>query len=112
MVATIRHNGFPVAFIVLGILPLVYKKYWKGLLVTLLCVLLVWAGVKGPLKSRVSTTENNTNALNLTLLHHISAHFDAESELTEDQIDYLNELLPISQWKYDCCYMGQYLYPS
>ncbi|REG08721.1 hypothetical protein DFR64_2096 [Pelolinea submarina] len=113
MVATIRHNGFPVAFIVLGILPLVYKKYWKGLLVTLLFVLLVWAGVKGPLKSRVSTTENNTNALNLTLLHHISAHFDAGSELTEDQIDYLNELLPISQWKYDCCYMGNiYTHPD
>ena len=113
MVATIRHNGFPVAFVVLGILPLVYKKYWKGLLVTLLCVLLVWAGVKGPLKSSVSTTENNTNALNLTLLHHISAHFDAGSELTEDQLNYLDELLPISQWKYDCCYMGNiYTHPD
>lgn len=113
LVATIRHNGYPVAFLTLGVLPFIYKKYWKGLLVTLISVLLIWAGVKGPLKSSVSTSKNDTNALNLTLLHHISAHLDAGSELTEDQLDYLDDLLPLSQWNYDCCYMGNiYTHPD
>lgn len=113
LVATIRHNGSPVAFISLAVLPLVYKPYRKGLLYTLFGLLLAWALVKGPLKSSISTTENDVNALNLTLLHHISAHLDAGDNFAPEQMQYLDDLLPISKWEYDCCYMGNiYTHPD
>lgn len=116
LVAGIRHNGSPVAFLTLALLPLVYKKYRKGLLLTLAAVLLAWAAIKGPIKTRLSspsTPETDVNALNLTLLHHISAHLDAGSAMTEEQLNYLDDLLPLDEWQYDCCYMGNiYTHPE
>jgi hypothetical protein len=55
----------------------------------------------------------STSALNLTLLHHIAAHYDEGTVMTQPQLDYLDELLPLSEWKYDCCYMGNiYTHPE
>lgn len=106
LVSAFRHNGSPVAFVTLLILPFVYKQYRKALLYTFASVILIWTLVKWPVKSGISTEENDVNALNLTLLHHISAHLDAGSDFTPEQLDYLDDLLPIAEWQYDCCYMG------
>ncbi len=112
-VMAFRLNGLPVAMISCGVLPLFYKKFRKGLLITLASLLLLWSFVKGPLQSRFARSEVSTSALNLTLLHHIAAHYDEGTVMTQLQLDYLDELLPLSEWKYDCCYMGNiYTHPE
>ncbi|NPV41402.1 MAG: hypothetical protein HPY72_08695 [Anaerolineae bacterium] len=112
-VMAFRLNGLPVAMISCGVLPLFYKKYRKGLWITLASLLLLWSLVKGPLQSRFARSEVSTSALNLTLLHHIAAHYDEGTVMTQPQLDYLDELLPLSEWKYDCCYMGNiYTHPE
>lgn len=112
-VMAFRLNGLPVALVSCGVLPLFYRKYRKGLLITLASLLLLWSLVKGPLQSRFARSEVSTSALNLTLLHHIAAHYDQGTALTASQQDYLNELLPLAEWNYDCCYMGNiYTHPE
>jgi hypothetical protein len=113
LVAIFRLNGSPVALITLAVLPLIYKKYRKGLLIALFSLILAWTVVKGPLQSRFSKSEVSTSALNLTLLHHIAAHLDQGTAMTAGQLDYLDSLLPLPEWQYDCCYMGNiYTHPD
>lgn len=113
LVAVFRLNGSPVALLTLAILPLIYKKYRKGLLFGLLALTLTWWLVRGPLQSRFAKSEVSTSALNLTLLHHIAAHLAQGSDFNKEQLGYLDELLPLEYWQYDCCYIGNiYTHPD
>lgn len=106
LVASFRHNGSPVAFLTLVSLPFIYHRFRKQLIMAIASALLIWICFQGPIKTRLIEEKDNINPLNLTMLHHIAAHLEAGTLMTEEQVNYLDNILPLEDWDYDCCYMG------
>jgi hypothetical protein len=109
-IAILRENGIPVAFLVLLVLPLIYRKYWKRLSGSLLICLLLFVFVKGPVYTWLNVDRTKSGQSNLILLHHIAAHINAGTPLKADEEEYLNSFLPIDDWNYYCCYVGTISY--
>lgn len=112
MIAILRQNGIPVVILALIVLIFVYFKYKKQIitsLVVLVCLLLL---IKGPVYSGINIDRSKSGQENLILLHHIAAHIDAGTELKAEEEEYLNSLLPISDWFYYSCYVGTISYDA
>ena len=112
LIAILRQNGIPVAFGLLVLLPIVYRKYWKQLIGSLLLTLLLFFFTKGPVYSFVGVDRTKSGQSNLILLHHIAAHLEKGTELESDEEAYLDSFLPISDWNYYCCYVGTISYDN
>jgi hypothetical protein len=112
LIAILRQNGIPVAFVVLALLPVVYRKYWKRLSASLLLCAALLLLMKGPVFDWLSVDRSKTGQSNLILAHHIAAHLDAGTPLKTDEEQYLNEFMPVDDWYYYCCYVGTVSYDS
>ncbi len=112
MIAILRQNGVPVAFGLLFLLPIVYRKYWKQLSGSFMICLLLFLLVKGPVYSWLNVDRTKTGQSNLILLHHIAAHINAGTTLKENESEYLDSFLPIQDWNYYCCYVGTISYDN
>ena len=110
LVAIFRHNGGPVALVVLLALPLVFRKYWKAYIGAFAVALLLYILVRGPFYDRVTVQDDDTGQSNLIYLHHIAAHLDAATDLAQKEKEYLDGFLPTEDWDYDCCYVGNISY--
>lgn len=109
-VAIFRQNGLIVAIFSMGLLLVFLKKNRKEVLLGLMITLVAGFGVLGLLNLKIDSPANETSQANLILLPHIAAHVDAGTELNEEEKSYLNGLMPLSQWEYDCCYVGNISY--
>jgi len=112
LVGIFRHNGAPVALISLLFLPIFFHKQWKYYIGSILVALAIFLLVRGPLYDRITVEQESTGQSNLIYLHHIAAHLDAGTHLSNDEVDYLNQYLPIEEWDYNCCYVGDISYNS
>jgi hypothetical protein len=109
-VAIFRQNGFIVAVLTLALLAISYGKYRKALFLGLLVTLVGWLGVRGLLNWKFNTSSAHESQTNLVLLPHIAAHVAAGTPLDDTEESYLNALMPLSDWDYDCCYIGNISY--
>jgi hypothetical protein len=93
LVALYRHNGFPAAFGTLALLPFVYRRYWRNLIMALTISLAFWLLVIGPLASAlgVTLTDNKKQASSF-ILTKIAAHINAGTEMTDDENDFLSQI--------------------
>ena len=105
LLSLLRANGIPMAGVSLLILSFVYKKQRKQFLTILAVLLLLFVFVKGPFYDFVGINREISGQSNLILLHHIAAHLEAGTELSADEYTYLNNLMPIDEWDYQCCYV-------
>ena len=112
LIAILRQNGIPAAFILLVLLPFFYRKYSKQLAGSLLLCLALFLFMKGPVYSWLDVDRSKSGQSNLILLHHIAAHLDAKTPLTADEEAYINSFLPIPDWYYYCCYVGTISYDN
>ncbi|MDK2982130.1 MAG: hypothetical protein PWQ55_2477 [Chloroflexota bacterium] len=112
LIAILRQNGIPVAFALLVLLPIFYRKYWKRLAGSLLLCLALFLFMKGPVYTWLDVDRSKSGQSNLILLHHIAAHLDADTPLTTDEEAYINSFLPIPDWDYYCCYVGTISYDN
>jgi hypothetical protein len=112
LIAILRQNGIPVSFILLILLPLFYRKYWKQLSAGFLLCLALFLFMKGPVYSWLNVDRTKSGQSNLILLHHIGAHLDADTPLTSDEEEYIDSFLPIPDWNYYCCYVGTISYDN
>lgn len=112
LIAILRQNGIPVAIGMLALLPLVYRKYWKRLVGSLLLFLAIFLLVKGPVFNWLDVDRNKDGQSNLILAHHIAAHLNAGTTLTAEEKDYLDSFLPVEDWDYYCCYVGTVSYDN
>ena len=110
LIAILRQNGVPVAFGMLALLPIVYRKYWKQLSGSLLLALFLFLFTKGPVYSWVDVDRSKSGQSNLILLHHMAAHLDAGTPLEPEELAYMDSFLPASDWQYYCCYVGTISY--
>ena len=76
----------------------------------LLIAILSWVGVRELLNWNYDATDSNSSQINLILLSHIAAHVQGGTELEESEASYLDSLLPMNEWEYDCCYIGNISY--
>ena len=111
-IAILRQNGIPVAFFLLILLPIFYRKYRKQFSGSLLLCLALFLLMKGPVYSLLNVDRTKSGQSNLILLHHIAAHLDADTPLKADEEKYLNSFLPIPDWNYYCCYVGTISYDN
>lgn len=111
LTAILRPNGTAVALGTLLILLLIFKEQRRRILWSLAIAFLAWLGVNGLLNWRYNlfSTDQPSQA-NLTLLSHISAHVENGTTFKPDETQYLNSLLPLTNWNYDCCYIGNISY--
>jgi hypothetical protein len=106
LVGALRHNGWPASLLSLLLLPLIFRKFWKYFLGSLLIATFSFLVIEGILFDQIITKNESIDQSNLVYLHHIAAHINAGTYLNEDEEAYLNEFLPLSDWNYDACYVG------
>ena len=109
-VAIFRQNGFIVAALTLALLAIPYGKYKNVIFFGLLITMMGWLGVRGLLNWKFNSSNNHESQTNLVLLPHIAAHVAAETPLNGAEETYLNSLMPLPDWDYDCCYIGNISY--
>ncbi len=98
-----RHNGVAIFALVLIVLLLLYRNYWKTIGFAALVGLGIGLGVRGPLYN-VFQVERNSYVLGDTIfLHHFGAHITAGTPLTDEEKAYFNALMPLDSWPYYCC---------
>jgi len=99
-----RHNGVPVPVISLIIAILFFRHYWIRLCVIIIAIVLSWGFIRGPVYDRIGV-DKNTGFENAVFIHHIAAHVVKGGPLSQDERDVVNLILPVEDWRYDCCNM-------
>ncbi len=112
LISILRHNGGPVALITLLVLPVAFKKHWKAFTGSIAVAVLLYLFVRGPFYNHVIIADQRTGQSNLIYLHHIAAHLHAGTELTGEEKSYLDQYLPLEEWDYNCCYVGNISYDT
>jgi len=112
LVSAFRQNGLPIMALSLFVLPIIYQKHWKRFLTSILLASFLYLGMKGPLYRSISVANTDAGQSNLILLHHIAAHIDSGTEITQEERNYLEGLLPLEKWNYSCCYVGGISYQN
>lgn len=102
MIALFRHNGFPVPIISLALIAFIYRPWWKRVILVLSILVVLWAGVRGPLY-RLLDFGDMQGFDESIFFHHVAAYAVSPEKLDADEIKLLNKILPIDQWKYNCC---------
>ncbi|MDK2982133.1 MAG: hypothetical protein PWQ55_2480 [Chloroflexota bacterium] len=104
LISLLRLNGLPVSAVSLLILSFVFKRCYKQFLGILIVLIFLFIFAKGPFYDFIGVDKEINGQSNLILVHHIAAHIDGGTKMTDEELDYLNNLLPISEWDYQCCY--------
>ncbi|MCA0985525.1 DUF6020 family protein [Halobacillus yeomjeoni] len=98
-ICLMRSNGLPI-FIVIGIsLLFAYLPYYKRLLVTLLVVGASYFMITGPFFDYMDVTSTSPNEALSIPTQQIAHIIKEDGELTTDQKEYLNKILPLELWK-------------
>ena len=101
-IASFRHNGFPIPFISLIALFLVYRSKWRPLFLATALFLGLWVLFEGPIFHFIRA-EQKTGSVEQILVHHIAAHVVEGEKLTPDEEKIANNIIPSGDWQYNCC---------
>lgn len=97
-----RQNGFAAGFGTLMFLLVVYRRYWRPVLLALLFAVLLWIGIRGPLYNALNVSRNRWFPLT-PLIHQVGAHLVAGTPLSDRERDYLDTIHPlVDNWNYYC----------
>ena len=108
--AVFRHNGAAVAFGCLVILLLLLQSHRKQLIHSLLTTILLWVCVQVVGNWLSQSSQTSFSQSNLISLSQIAAHVEAGTELENQDRDYLDTVMSLTDWDYDCCYIGTISY--
>jgi hypothetical protein len=101
-IASLRHNGFPIPFISLLALFLVYHSKWRSLLLAGALFLGLWVFIQVPIFNLIGA-EKKAGSFEQILVHHIAAHMVAGENLTPEEQKLANIIVPSGEWQYNCC---------
>jgi hypothetical protein len=101
-VASFRHNGLPIPIIILPLLIFLYKNQRKPLLQALGLAVTIYAIINGPVFTYLNVNRA-TGDKQLTFIQHIAAHIATGENLTQSEAKLASEILPLDEWKYNCC---------
>lgn len=98
-----RYNGLPALAATFFALFIFFSAYWKRILFSLITVITIYAILTGPVFSWIGVEHVASGHLDNIILHHISAHVKAGTPLQTEDYEYLDSLLPVEEWDYNCC---------
>lgn len=96
-----RKNGL---FVFLGTLVLwliLYRNNWKRIATVTIITLILTQGFTILSTNLLNVTINSGKGTSI-LLHHIVAHVDNKTPMSEEQLEHLDKILPLELWEYDC----------
>lgn len=97
-IAFFRNNGLPIAVLTAIGMLLVYRRSWKQLLTPLVLVSALYIVVTGPVFTAYDIQSANPNESMSIPTQQIAAVVSQDGELTEEQLAYLDTILPIEDW--------------
>ncbi|SDC05122.1 hypothetical protein SAMN05421663_101261 [Terribacillus halophilus] len=97
-IAFFRNNGLPIAVLTAIGMLIVYRQSWKQLLSPLVLVSALYLVVTGPVFTAYNIQSANPNESMSIPTQQIAAVVSQDGELTEEQLAYLDTILPIEDW--------------
>lgn len=97
-IAFFRNNGLPIAILTAIGMLLAYRINWKQLLTPLVLVSALYIVVTGPVFTAYNIQSANPNESMSIPTQQIAAVVSQDGELTEEQLNYLDMILPIEDW--------------
>lgn len=110
LISIFRQNGVGIALVTLIFLPFFYRRYWKQLTASLVFAAALFILVKGPVYTAAGVDRSSSGQSNLIYLHHIAAHLEAGTGISQPDRQYLDGFMPLHDWEYWCCYVGTISY--
>jgi hypothetical protein len=98
-----RHNGLPVVMLCCITLLLVYRSFFKWIILASTAILLFRVLITGPLYTGLGVTPSPAKFTYEPVLYHIAAHLKNDPAVNADTLAAANALLPVDQWIYDPC---------
>ena len=97
-IAFFRNNGLPIAVLTAIGMLIIYRRNWKQLLSPLVLVSALYIVVTGPVFTAYNIQSANPNESMSIPTQQIAAVVSQDGELTEEQLAYLDTILPIEDW--------------
>jgi hypothetical protein len=94
-----RHNGFPVFIVMMLILLIVFRRQFKRLVLLSCLVVCLHYIVTGPIFHYLKVVPSDPNEALSIPTQQIANVIVNEGEITEEQANYLNKILPLPLWK-------------
>jgi len=110
MAALFRHNGSLVVAVILVVIVIAYRRFWKSLAKASALFIGVFLIVSGPVYNAAGVVRVSSVLRDTIFLHHFGAHVAAGTPLTQEEHDYFNALKPLDQWQYTCCNVSPLYY--
>jgi len=95
----LRHNGFPVFIAMLLILLIVFRQQWRPLLVASSSIIILYYVITGPVFHHLNVVPSDPNEALSIPTQQIARVISQDGKLTDEQAEYLNEILPLPLWK-------------
>ena len=102
LITLFRHNGLPITVFTLILLLVIYRHYWKRVLLSFSLFLAIYLVVQYPLYNLLKV-DRNIGAKQQIFVHHIAAHMVNGGPLNPAEQELANLIVPSSEWEYDCC---------
>ncbi|MCE1254203.1 MAG: DUF6020 family protein [Anaerolineae bacterium] len=99
----LRHNGIPIPIVCILVLLLIFRSQWRALVNSLVIAVLLYFSFTGPVYDLFKVEKNSGDLGNTIILHHIGAHVQAGTPLSSEDRQFLDDMMPLQSWKYDCC---------
>lgn len=97
-VALFRHNGIFVSLGTVAILGVVYRRYWREILITCCLVVGIYGLTKGPVYQALGVQRISNFLLYHVPVHQVAAVIAAGTPLTDQEKLVLDKLFPIDKW--------------
>ncbi len=110
LVMLLRHNGVPIPLLSIVAVLLVYRSQWRALLNSLFIAVLLYFSFTGPVYTLFNVQKTSEGLENTILLHHIGAHVQAGTPFSTEDRQFLDEMMPLPLWQYDCCGVNSLYY--
>ncbi len=103
-VSIFRHNGPPIALGTLLALGFVYRAFWKRVAMVFLIAVTIYGAVSGPLYSVLGVKRLSNVYKYQVIVHQVAATVAAGTPLAPEEVQVLDGIMPVEQWKsrYSC----------
>lgn len=102
LISLFRHNGLAVTMLSVLSLLFLYKNQILKILITGSVAIFIILIIKGPLFTALNV-KPSTDFYYGIISYHIGAHLSYGTEFTEDELEFLDNIMPISEkWYYSC----------
>jgi hypothetical protein len=108
--ALFRQNGLAITVLALAVLLALYWGMRRQLILGAVLFAGAFGLVRGPVYDLARVKRMGTELRDMVLLHHIGAHIEYGTPLTDEEKVYFNALKPLANWQYTCCKVDSLFY--